>query len=330
MNDSSNSDYNNLIRALELFETFSRIDYIIRTTFHGIGFVGSLLMLAVYSRAHMRKLSAAIYFRWLALFCACESAHKLSTNFVDYESIRNRSEIACRLVNYIQTLLTPMSAWFQVLVSLDRFVALVFSVRFHIFNKKLLQRVLCGLLIAYNLVFNSIVLAESNLVEFRFTVTGGSIRMCLLEQLDEISIMDFVNSSAVPFVLMSMLSLATLVGVLRARRRIELARSSPNDTRLSLGRIHKHRIVKNMRFGITVIVLNLVFFGLNFPYRLNQLFGFVPFENVLDNFVFTYLLIETSEFFYSIVFFAQIVVNNFVRQEVIRMFAPFVRLVLRK
>lgn len=81
---------------------------------------------------------------------------------------------------------------------------------------------------------------------------------------------------------------------------------------------------RDIHFGVTMLVLNFLFFVLNFPFKLLQ-FDPKKFNNLFNGNFFAYFLYVhiTDDLFYlyySIIFYVQVMVNNLGRVEVFRVF----------
>lgn len=130
-----------------------------------------------------------------------------------------------------------------------------------------------------------------------------------------IFIVDLIDGSVVPFVAMFFLSLSTFVGVLRAHRRI---RSS------ALSQVQQHgsnrTLIRDLRFGATMLVLNVAFFVCMVFWRLNYCLSLNPFDDIFANRVFTTILGDLFVYYYFLNFFIQLAVNNLVRKEVWSLF----------
>lgn len=127
-----------------------------------------------------------------------------------------------------------------------------------------------------------------------------------------------MNSSAVPFAFMFVLSVTTFVGVLLARRRVHSSNMS-NGSCASEPANRRTRI-RDMKFGTTIIVLNLFFMFSNFPHRIYYFVKFNPFDSrshPLAHYFFSASLRAIYESYFSITFVVQLAVNILVRRELV-------------
>lgn len=282
---------------------FYKINSIILVSIQYVGLVGNLLMLVVFYQGNLRKLSVSMYIRCLAIFCACQNSYFL---FINYSSpfYADQSDILCRLRLFFNYFFRPLCAWFDVTASLDRFLAIVFPFRFRFIKKSIVRRFLAALVILINFVCYINFLLHDQITREKY---GECVQMISHDQ----AVLDFVNGVALPFILMLILSVATFVGVLKAHGRVK-----------SIGKENRARLtrIRDIRFGVTMIILNMVFFSFNLPYRLFFLLDLNSmglFKSRIVVILFRNILYEFYEAYYSILFYIQLIVNNQVRREFI-------------
>lgn len=280
------------------FNEMKSVFFMIRLATQNIGLVGNFLMFVVYSRVNLRKLSVSTYFRCQAVSSACQNVLILAAFFLNFSFI-NSSELACKLTNLLINIFSPLSAWFEVAASVDRFLTIVFRNNSKFFHKPFVQALISLGVLVFNLAFCSDVLIENKLIQLsknHFTCTT-SFRSWL-------NTVDFVCGLAVPFILMIVFSVATFVSVRNARLRI--VQSSTSRT-----------FKRDVKFGITMIVLNMTFLLFNVPYRLSNLVEINPFarHSFIWSFLFNSFVIFLYECYNSASFFVHLIVNSLVRSE---------------
>lgn len=308
MNNQQNlDDYNNeqMIRIERIEETVTRaIQY--------IGLVSSVVMLAVYSQPRLRKLSVSIYFRCTAMFCIFSTVNNLIM-FDHAEEIFQVSKISVEFMFFLSKFFFPFSAWLEVLASLDRFLTILFPFQFKFMQKTWFQLVLIVTLVVYNIPFYLYHIIGDT---YLHVITGipenwqGHRKIVYI-----IFISDLLNNSLIPFGIMLLTSMATFVGVLRAHRRIKSS-SRRKDA--------SHRkLIKDVKFGVTMIVLNVLFFiciGLD---RLRFLVNINPFDREsqqMANFLFGFILTRLADEYFLLNFYIQLTVNSVVRNELVKIF----------
>lgn len=282
------------------------IEKTLQIAFHSLGLIGELLMFVVYYQTSLRKLSVSVYFRSMALVGIFQSAFY----FTVMEILNSDFTIPIiQAAVYINNLYVPISAWLEVAASFDRFVTISFPMRFRFTKKPLVQRATVLILIIYNMAF------------YANTINSGRKKFAnwkdRLGFLNTLWLMDLLNGSVVPFTLMMIISVAMLVGVVRVHHRLNSRQGARNVTSA------QQKLMRDIKFGVTIVVLNLLFFifiGLN---RLRKLFFFNPFDMTTQ--AFGFLIFESafnnmSEFYYLSQFYVQLAVNNLVRGELLKIF----------
>lgn len=289
---------------------FLRAEKLLKYFIHSLGLLGQLLLFYVYLQKSFTKLSLSVYMRCMAIVCMGQNIYYLCSIELA-NSIFDTSDITYKLINFLANLFIPISVWLEVASSLDRFLTIVFPTRFHFIQKRVFQRATVAFIVVFNMAFYSCILFKIHVYthDIDFNDQIGFV--------NTLQIMNLVNNSAIPFVVMFVLSLATAVGVLRAHRRIK-SQSSSGHSRTSAQRT----FIRDIKFGSTLIVLNVVFFIFSFLNYLNITVGISPFSARNTNyasFLFSLILTYLSEYYFSINFYLQFAVNSLVRRELLNM-----------
>lgn len=301
---NSSDSYQDINREIQ---RIFKIRKIAESAMQTIGLIGNLFLIVIYSRKKLSKLSLSMYFRCQAISCVCNSILQITDYSLEEFQIKKQSDIACKLLGYFTRAFIPMAAWFEVIASLDRFLTIVFPIRFKFLQKQLVQRIVVACLVAF-------IMLSSSWLFFVYGVVPRSqfqSQQCFLADIKLVSLISLIIGSLVPFVLMSVLSIATLVGVLRGRKRLTIF-TAINNRDWYLKRM------RDLKFGVTLLVLNLLFLLFNFPQHLSIVLNinpFDPYEDPIKTYVFARILYALYQAYYSIVFFVQLAVNNIVRQE---------------
>lgn len=292
--------------TFKFFEDFEKFDNVFCVIVHSLGLVGNISMLIVYNQANLCALSVSVYFRFMAVICASHNLMYILQFFFDEQMFAfENSQVGCKLINYLLFVLAPMAVWLEVLACLDRFLTIVFPLRLRFIGRASVQRVAIAGIVIFNSSVYSIVLINSKRVTW---LVGPQIEktFCSIQSLQIVNFIDFLAGSAIPFVLMVVLSILTILGVVKARKRVEALTN------------RAARVKRDLKFGVTICVLNLVFFLFNFPYRLIFAIDINPFSSKYDRMVFvlfTQVLGELYQIYYSMLFYVQLVVNRTVRRE---------------
>lgn len=303
---------NNNIQSIYLVDdTEIKITATLTRIMEYLGLVGSILMFIVYFQPRLRSLSVSIYFRCLALLCIyfiIKRWYFLSL----VRQINKVSEFLASLVVFIPKMFSSLSAWIEVLASLDRILVILFPSRFRLIRKTTMQLVLIAFVLIYNSILNLHYLIGPG---YLHQITGApETRKGQANIKTLIQVILLVNSSVIPFVIMLASSIATLVGVLRVHGRSKLLLRRNDSQRI---------LVRDLRFGVTMIVLNVLFFICIGLHCMKYLFYINPFNNetqTLANHLFDHVLIYLSDYYYMLLFYIQLTINSLVRKELFRIF----------
>lgn len=283
---------------------FYKIDKIINLSMKSLGIVGSLLMFTVYYRAGLRKLSVSVYFRYIALLAI---GHILFEYFVisNWTNLAFKSNASMKILKYLECLFSPILAWLEVAASLDRYLAIFFQFKFKFREKMVFQHLLVASLVLFNVACFLFVPIYVKIIPPFSSKHDYEIN----EKIENaISIIELVNGSAIPFVIMLVLSTWTFVGVLRAHRRMKNSLSS-----------NRNRIfMRDLRFGVTMLVLNVFFLVSIVFHRMKVFFALNPFDKdwqFFSYYVFASIQSYFFNYYFSIYFFIQLAVNNVVRKK---------------
>lgn len=288
-----------------------RINEIICHIMKSIGILGNLLMFIVYSHGNLHRMSVSVYFRAIAALVLFKIVFSYVITPLKRLVIRN--ELSFKLEIYLWNLLVPITVWLEVAVSVDRLFNILFPLKFKILKKPLAKCLLTAAVCLYNMS----VYVYAPIKVTRYDPEGN------LEFSKTLFLISLVNDSLLPFAIMFAMSIAIFVGVVRAHGRIK--RSVGNSR-------SKRTVLKDIKFGVTMLVLNCVFFVCIGLYRVNPHIS--PFENnlgkafTLTSRVFHLIIINLNEYYYYVIFYIQLGVNNLVRKELGQVFAygaPFLR-----
>lgn len=300
------------------------------------GFVGNSIMFILFSKRSLTKLTVSIYFRTMALVNLYINLNLIKIFlFSQYKyALVDQSQLLCKTIAYLTYFTGPLSAWLLVSAGFDRLFAILYPIRFQFFLKPRTSLILTVILVIYNMIFYFhlwfTVTIRPLKTEFNIITNSSEIiLMCQKSFGSEFYLTDLVNSAFIPFLFMSCSSMAILKGVLSSRGRIRKFQkeSSYNTSRecsmistRSSGLNRRSVKSRDLKFGITMIILNVFFFITNAPY---PIFNFVkdyariPFSS--ENYFLSNLTIVFYYFFYSSVFYVQVGSNSLVRREFLKL-----------
>lgn len=301
---------------------FYRITNLIQTVNRLIGVFGNLLLFVVYSQGSLRKLSVSVYFRCTAVYWTSQIVFDLFLARTLFK-LTQQSEISYKLLAYFHHVLMPTAIWFEVAASFDRFLTILFPMRSRFLQKPFAQFTIVSAVIVYNMLFFLFIPIQSSNSS---AVSNENDFINKEKFIRTVFILNLVNDSLAPFVLMLVLSIATFVGVLRAHERMKS--SLGNGTNASSQVASRKKQLRDMKFGVTIISLNVFFFVFMFFYRLNLVVSLNPFNNSRPEYyllflIFSQILGDMPEFYYSSNFFVHFAVNSLFRREFFKLFTRF-------
>lgn len=300
---------------------FMRYEEAITVTMRSIGLVGSALLFLVYSRASLSSLSVAIYFRSMAVVCIAQNIFYL---IFRYNKGFFTSEWLVNLYLYVSESLVPISVWLEVAANFDRLFAILFPLRFKFVRKTLFKCIVIASIVIYNMAIFIYYLLGYNLVVKILNITHNDEQMGKKFQ-TIMNTIDLVSTSTIPFILMLGFTIATFAGIVRAHRRVRSTPLHGGGNKILLGMLRR-----DIKFGITMLVLNFMFLIFLATYRVNLLVGLNPFDpetQPIECIIFVTILNALAEYYYFLNFYIQFVVNSLVRKQVLDMFFQFVQLI---
>lgn len=276
-----------------------------------IGILVNFCMLVVFLRKGLRKLSISIYYQVISLInvlLLLLLIRKFITDRFNILLFKIVSQISCKLIEYLVYCTGPVSSWIEILVSIDRYVKIVYPNKFGILFKKPFQIITIVFIIVVNFIYYSYSAVKSSIVYSNAIVNASNIQKdCWIK--DQISSwMDLSNYMAQLLIMLSG-SLLLIFHIRKSRSRF--IKSSTKKKSLS----------KDTKFAVATISLNILFLVTNFPnvFIMAIIYSFNLFsleiQDLLANF--TILLYN---FYYAFYFLFLIFVNKIVRAEFREMF----------
>lgn len=278
------------------------------------GLVGNSLMFIVYSkRRSLKKLSISLYYRSMALINLLCTINWIRVFFIFAYGYRieAQSELLCKSITYLIYVVSPISNWHSVAVSIDRMTAIVFPKRFSLLHKTEFQIFTIFVLYAFNLAYYSFLLVDQKFIEGGPSINNTSsssfqsnITYCATLHPLRLFIMDVCQLTLVPFVIMMIASVVTIVCLVKVRRKASR-------------RVH----TRDVKFGVMAISLNIMFLVLSTPNSFVKLIlfyvdGGVPYLATYIGFLLLALFYSN----YAFCFFLQLLVNSLVRDQFFKLF----------
>lgn len=276
------------------------------------GTFGSILMFFVYMQPKFRKLSVSTYFCAMSvsnLVININAILQFLDNYFDINLFDN-SEFTCKTLHFVIFLAGPLSAWFLVAAGIDRYLSIFYPGRFAIIKKSRFSLAAVLAILTLNIaiyfhLFLNLYLSKTFRQSSQMThaYCDGNLGT-------KFSIIDLFNSTVLPFILMIGTSVVTVNGIVKSRHRMRKSFNLEAQRRIQL---------RDIKYGVTVIVLNITFLILNAPHPVIVLMSteikhFSIFNSQIT-FILELLFYFLYYLFYSITFYEQIAINSTVRKE---------------
>jgi hypothetical protein len=266
-----------------------------------IGSIGNVIALIVCSRSKLQNTFFHIYFRFRILIDTLNMFNAFNyfiSNGFGYWIERVSNDL-CRLIAVLYYI-PASSAWIDVCISMDRWVSIKFPTRFMFRKKRWFQWTVCfGFLIKDFLLYGQLYLSSVDLTYSNNSNKSSMIKKeCVFYNIDLLHLIDLLNASLLPFILIFSLTLMMLKCVYDSKK--HLSNNNQRQTKLA----------------ITVISMNLIFFVTNFPLTV---FYLAKGSNSSDKLTLTILLVIYYANFGSS-FYINVAVNSLFREEFMTVF----------
>jgi hypothetical protein len=255
-------------------ENMSDLQYflkkIVTPTLVCLSVICNLSAFAVYSRNRFKNIPGRDFLR---LLCLSDLSYTVQVVIlliyyfynVDLSAL---SAVNCKLIRFSSYLSQSLSAWFLVYISIERLCSIIFVNKFAFLNKKKHQFLIVTILIGYNIIFYVPYLVLYDVSTYYVTKnvsvnnpSNYTLKICeisLNRMYLVFSWLNFFNSTFIPFVIMILCSVLLIIKIFESRKRtLYTGNGYPNK-----------RLVKDVRFSITIVLLNIAFVTFNTPFCL--------------------------------------------------------------
>lgn len=269
-----------------------------------IGILGSTISFLVFSRKTFASTSLSIYCRALAIsecFMLIKLANGLSRLTANVD-IRLHNSFYCKLYFYTNYGLSTIPGWILVAFSADMMFSISFPNKFNVVRKQFFQRIVVAFIVIFNCLLYLKIFFVTDVKEE--AANNGNIKRCDFNSADwkvSLSIIYLIEASFTPLALLIITTVINIIGNCRL----------PKDSPLS-----QLRQQRDVRYSISSIVLNIVFFVLKMPDTLNNIVqisnSMAPNVFIVDSFPLFYVT-------YSVTFFVHLATNPIFRNEILIM-----------
>lgn len=299
-----------------------------------VGLASNSLLFVVFNGRFLKKNSVAIYFRSIAISNIAMNC-VFFKNFYIYTANKDFSDSSvflCKSSMFITYMLSSLPAWFLVAAGLNRFITIVFPMKLSLLKKENFSRFLILFIVIFSIAYYTPLIFDANLITISIRLTlnitnksdlSSSIQTFIYcgytKNHKSLLLLDFVNTTVVPFIVMLSSTLATLIGVYLVHKRAK--------KHLSKSKTYQMRDIK---FAITMIVLNVIFLCFKIPNFMIFIGNFFEFMNTMNE---NQLRIVKcvydilNSLFYTIDFPLQLLTNSLVRKQFLMLFQRNAKLV---
>lgn len=261
------------------------------------GLMGNIITLSVYFRKRMRtKNSLWFYFIVKTSIDSLILIHSIREFLKEkfYFDFVTLSNFTCKFSEYSLYFATPISAWTLVIICLDRFYKVKYPQKTLFFSFPRVKLFTVIFLILFNIGFNSPLLIMSKLSKNGTNATSECVQG---EDLQFFWWLDIFNSTLIPFIFMTIPTIATIHVLFNSKRKFSKITT------------------KDYKFAITSISLNVLFFLLNLPITLVFLVeSYIQIDEDTSNFI--YVITDlTYHVNYGSMFYLNCLVNSVFRDE---------------
>ena len=235
-------------------EDFPFAIYLIQAIIIGIGFIGNIISIIVFSRKKFRTNSISTYCISLAI---CESL-SISEFIVDIIRVGlnvdpiNQNDVNCKIIISIPTIITQIQACILVAFSVDKLLSMK-SVQ--IIKKRWFQFSIVGSIVLFNVliyIYLPILLTRRKMYPGVYICDITTIGLFTFKLF---MIVNLLESCFVPFIIMSITSTLTIRLLIKSRNSVE---------RIN-GKAMKERRSKDKKYAISSITFNIMFIVLKLP-----------------------------------------------------------------
>ena len=274
------------------------------------GCVGNFLAYLVYSRKFFKKTQFSLYLKTLCVTDSIAIVVYICSALTRGwgVNVKNASTFSCKFIWYLYYVPTACSSWIEAIVCFDRMVNILAPTKCNFIKQKRFVYSAIAVVFLYNLA-----LYVPTLVFFEGPELDSDWSNRTKCDADESFILglswaDFINSTAVPFLVMLVSTILTVRKLNQSRKSTFMIRSS-NES-LNTLQSAKKREQKDLHYAVTSISLCILFFVLNFGISSYYLISnYIKLSYVDDKLFYgVCICLFTSD--YSIKFYIYMLVNN--------------------
>ncbi len=211
-----------------------------------IGLIGNFFCFMLFSRSNLKQFPLNLTHRVMSIsdtLCLFNLIYYVYIKLAEND-LRVKSNGYCQFFRYISSAVYPIKAWMLVFISFERLISINYVRYKSIFKENKFQLLIIGFIYTFNFIFYVPILIYARTI---------NSTKCGYEFKEEIflAIWNFCNETVLTLSLMSIITLLIGISMYRINSKVSLSNSSSMDD--------ANKSVKNLKFTITSISMNLVF-----------------------------------------------------------------------
>ena len=236
------------------------LKWILRILLLIIALIGNLIGILIFSRKSFRKkIKSYLFYILVASIDSIYIIYAILKDLLSNLEIKLVlfSKDSCKIIYYLNYSIGPISAWILVFISIEKYISIRYPKFIFIYELNL-QIILMLLILFFNLAYYLPITFFTN-IYYDFdnltNITRVSCHLIKKEDYAVINLIDFFNSTLIPFIFMVIFSTLLIHTILRSRQRI--LRYGTN--------LNRNQFRKDVKFAISSITLNIFFVVTNAP-----------------------------------------------------------------
>jgi hypothetical protein len=275
-----------------------------------LAIVGNLLGIIVLKKPNVNKIGPIIMYKYLLIFGIINSymisifyLHSFGINF---ETI---SLLTCRLTIFFGFITGPISLMILVYISIERYISIKYPSKKKILNKSLNQHIYMIVLVVFNLLINSWVPFDYDLIDKRNSTNkfignhNSDDDFECTRKSNNVIYLAILNTKLIPYSLMITFTILLIISIFKSRSRvISNYTNRQNET-----------FQRDIKFAITSLSLNIIFIIFNLPIMIFSIFSNFP--------ILFKISLNLYYFSFSIHFYLLFIFNSIFRKEFLSHFS---------
>ena len=208
-----------------------------------VGTIGNILAYIIFSRKRFENTIFATYFRFLLIIDTIGLVYLALGKFLYFKyeiNIRDFNVSLCRLTMLLAYSVPPISAYILVAISIDRWLAISKPTILLFRRKRSFQIGVCIGIIVANFIYNGQLFFSYLALDY--LDPNATVPICLIPFEKTLQIMDLINSTMIPFVLMIVSTTLTIKSVFDSRKKIQSRNQNNSNNNSNTNQFRKRDI----------------------------------------------------------------------------------------